>query len=74
MKLNMGNSAIGLEIKQGSNPFPTMPRIGGFSSGPIIDPTPHDDAYHVSITDSPMQMTPYGPPYGEFDKGPDSEE
>jgi len=35
-----------------------------YSSGPIFDTTPKDQSsFHVSITDSQIQNTPYGPPY-----------
>lgn len=40
---------------------------GGFSamsSGPIMDTTPRDQSsFHIPMTDSPFQMTNYGPPY-----------
>jgi hypothetical protein len=36
-----------------------------FSSGPVFNMTPEDPASscHVPITDSPLTMTPFGPPY-----------
>jgi hypothetical protein len=34
-----------------------------FSSGPIFDTTPHDDSCHVTISDTGIQNTPFGPPY-----------
>jgi len=48
---------------------------GGYSavsSGPLVDPTPQDVAFHVSISDSPFQMTNFGPPYEVTHTQPDS--
>jgi hypothetical protein len=49
-----------------------IPRgYSAYSSGPIMDTTPKDDSStHISITDSPFAMSPYGPPYEIAGEGP----
>jgi len=46
---------------------------GGYSAcstGPVCDPTPEDSSsHHIPITDSPMEMTSYGPPYAIASQG-----
>lgn len=67
-KVNWGNNALSEGSIKESAPS-IRGAIGSFSSGPLMDLTPHDmGTFHTPMTDSSMGMTPYGPPYGDLKK------